>query len=275
MRKLLRFIIQNHFIILFLLIESFSLFLLFSRNPYQKFTFYRFSHSIINRIASRISNLEDYFSLYHENRALVEENTKLYNQLASSYPGTTSDTIYRLYNGTSGTYLYIPARIINNTVNNQYNYITINKGSRDQIEPDMAVICNNGIVGYTKSVSKNFTVVLPALNLDFIVSGKIKKSGYYGPVSWNGVNANLLTLVDIPHHVTLNQGDTVITSGYGGIFPEGYLIGTIEDFRLKGGNYYEINIKLSSDFRRLDNVQVIRHHAKQELDSLQNLLLND
>ncbi len=275
MRKLLRFIIQYHFIILFLIIESLSLLLLFRTNSYQKFAFYKVSHRITNRLSSRISNLGDYFSLYQENRKLIEENTKLYNQLAGLHPEAASRINDQSVNGLSPTYRYISARVINNTVNNQYNYITINKGSRDQIEPDMAVICNEGIVGYTKAVSKNFTVILPALNLDFIISGKIKKNGYYGPVSWSGVNTNYLTLVDIPHHVSVNQGDTVITSGFGGTFPEGYLIGTVENFRLKGGNYYEINLRMSTDFRKIDNVEVIKYIDRQELDSLQNSVMND
>ncbi len=275
MRKLLRFIIQYHFIILFLIIESLSLLLLFRTNSYQKFAFYKVSHRITNRLSSRISNLGDYFSLYQENRKLIEENTKLYNQLAGLHPEAASRVNDQTVNGLSPTYRYISARVINNTVNNQYNYITINKGSRDQIEPDMAVICNEGIVGYTKAVSKNFTVILPALNLDFIISGKIKKNGYYGPVSWSGVNTNYLTLVDIPHHVSVNQGDTVITSGFGGTFPEGYLIGTVENFRLKGGNYYEINLRMSTDFRKIDNVEVIKYIDRQELDSLQNSVMND
>ncbi len=275
MRKLLRFIIQYHFIILFLIIESLSLLLLFRTNSYQKFAFYKVSHRITNRLSSRISNLGDYFSLYQENRKLIEENTKLYNQLAGLHPEAASRINDQTVNGLSPTYRYISARVINNTVNNQYNYITINKGSRDQIEPDMAVICNEGIVGYTKAVSKNFTVILPALNLDFIISGKIKKNGYYGPVSWSGVNTNYLTLVDIPHHVSVNQGDTVITSGFGGTFPEGYLIGTVENFRLKGGNYYEINLRMSTDFRKIDNVEVIKYIDRQELDSLQNSVMND
>lgn len=275
MRKLLRFIIQYHFIILFLLIESLSLLLLFRTNSYQKFAFYKFSHSITSRLSSRISNLGDYFSLHQENRKLIEENTKLYNQLAGLHPEASSYAYSQSDSGLSDTYRYISARVVDNTVNNQYNYITINKGSRYQIEPDMAVICNEGIVGYTKAVSKNFTVILPALNLDFIISGKIKKNGYYGPVSWNGVNTNHLTLVDIPHHVSVSQGDTIITSGFGGTFPEGYLIGTIESFRLKGGNYYEINLRMSTDFRKIDNVQVIKYIDRQELDSLQNSVLND
>jgi len=275
MRKLLQFIVQHHFLILFLLIELASLLLLFAANPYQNFAFYRFSHGLTNRISTRISNFEDYLSLHDENRKLVEENTNLYNRLSSTDPALMSDTPVLPTDSLAERYRYIPAHVINNSVNDQFNYMTINKGSKDGIEPDMGVISGNGIVGYTKSVSKNFTVILPALNLDFIVSGMIKKNGYYGPVSWEGTNTDILTLVDIPHHVSVSAGDTIITSGYGEKFPEGYLIGVIDDYYLKGGNYYEIQVRVSTDFRRLHNVQVIQNLALNEIDSLQNAAMND
>jgi rod shape-determining protein MreC len=103
-----------------------------------------------------------------------------------------------------------------------------------------------------------------------MVSARIKSNGYFGPLSWNGDDTEYATLVDIPHHVKITPGDTVITSGFGGIFPEGHHIGVIEDFHLKGGNYYVIRVKLSTDFRRLNYVQVIRNFAKNETDSLDN-----
>jgi rod shape-determining protein MreC len=260
---------------LFILIEFVSLLLLFTSNPYQKFAFYGFSHSISHRISARISNLKDYLSLYDENRKLIEENTELYNQLSGTYPGISANALTDSSDSLSNLYQYIPAHVINNSVNDQFNYMTINKGSREGIEPDMGVISGDGIVGFTKAVSKNFSVILPALNLDFIVSGMIKKNGYYGPVSWEGINTEILTLVDIPHHVSVSEGDTVITSGYGEKFPEGYLIGVVEDFKLKGGNYYEIDVRISTDFRKLHNVQVIRNLALREIDSLQNAAMND
>jgi rod shape-determining protein MreC len=108
------------------------------------------------------------------------------------------------------------------------------------------------------------------LNRDFNVSAKIKKSGYFGPLNWNGSSSYYATLVDIPHHVKIGEGDTIVTSGYGGVFPEGYMIGTISSFRLKGGNYYEIKVKLSTEFRKLDYVQVIMNYAKTQIDSLEN-----
>jgi rod shape-determining protein MreC len=269
MRNLLRFIIQHHFLILFLLVESFSLFLLFSANPYQNVFFYSVSHRMSGRISTRIENFKDYFSLHSENRKLTEENARLYNRLKSSYSLATADSAYIGDSLNPRKFLYLSARVINNTVNKQYNYITLDKGSRGGIGPDMAVIGSEGIVGIVKSVSTNYASVLSVLNRDFTVSAKIKRNGYFGPLSWNGNSTESATLVDIPHHVKINKGDTIITSGFGGVFPEGYLIGTISDFRLKGGNYYEINVKISNDFRKLTYVQVIKNYAKQEIDSIE------
>lgn len=270
MRNLFKFIIQHHFLILFLVIEFFSLFLLFSTNPYQKVAFYNFSNKIAGRTSLRISNIRDYLTLHHENRKLAEENAMLYNSLSSSYA-------YNTLNNTTDSsgrrkYYYVPARVINNSVNKQHNYITLDKGTESGIAPDMAVISTDGIVGVVKSVSPHYSSVLSVLNRDFRVSAKIKKNGYFGPITWSGSSSYYATLVDIPHHVEISVGDTIITSGYGGVFPEGYLIGTISDFRLKGGNYYEIKVKLANEFRKLNYVQVIQNYSKSEIDSLENLV---
>jgi len=219
-----------------------------------------------------MSNIRDYFSLHQENRKLAEENSMLYNNLKSSYSINNLNEGKKEDSLAQRKYFYQSTRVINNTVNKQYNYITLDMGSEAGIEPDMAVISTDGIVGVVKSVSTNYSSVLSLLNLDFTVSAKIKKNGYFGPLTWSGSSSYYATLVDIPHHVKISEGDTIITSGFGGVFPEGYLIGTINDFRLKGGNYYEIKVRLSNDFRKLNYVQVIRNYAKTEIDSLENVV---
>lgn len=271
MRNLIRFIIQHHFLIFFLLIEFFSLFLLFSGNPYQKVAFYNASHNLSGRLSVRMSNVRDYLSLHYENRKLAEENARLYNNLKSSYKLTSSLENSAQQDSLAGRkYRYLTTRVINNTINKQYNYITLDMGRMGGIRPDMAVISADGIVGVVKSVSDNYASVLSVLNRDFVVSAKIKKNGYFGPLSWNGSSSQYATLVDIPHHVKLTEGDTIVTSGFGGVFPEGIQVGTIDKFKLKGGNYYEVKVKLSTEFRKLDYVQVISNYEKFEIDSLEN-----
>jgi len=220
-------------------------------------------------MSTRIENIKDYLSLRDENRILAEENARLYNRLGSSFARVAADSVYMGDSIQPRKFLYLTARVVNNTVNKQFNYLTLDKGSLSGIKPEMAVIGSEGIVGIVKSVSDNYASVLSALNRDFIVSAKIQKNGYFGPLKWNGNSADYATLVDIPHHVKIETGDTIVTSGFGGVFPEGYHIGTISDFRLKGGNYYEIRVKLSTDFRKLNYVQVIKNYALNEIDSLE------
>jgi rod shape-determining protein MreC len=218
----------------------------------------------------RISNIRDYFSLHSENRKLAEENARLFNNLNSSFAALQTDLVYPGDTVSRRLFGYYTARVINNSVNKQFNYLTLDKGLKDGMRPDMAVINTDGIVGITKSVSEDYTSVLSVLNKDLVISAKIKNSGYFGPLSWSGNSTEIVTLVDIPHHVKIAEGDTIITSGYGGIFPEGIMIGTIQDFKLKGGNYFVIKVKLSNDFRKVNYVKVIRNYEKSEIDSLEN-----
>jgi len=175
MKNLWRFIFRHHFLILFIIIEAFSLSLLINFNAYQKATFYGLSQKASFRVLSTLENIGDYLSLHYENKLLVEENRDLLNRLSDISTPYFSDSLHNYDNSFPAYYTYIPAKVINNSVNRQYNFLTIDKGKNDSIEPDMAVISSEGIVGITKSVSDNFTAILSLLNRNFTASGKIKK----------------------------------------------------------------------------------------------------
>ena len=135
----------------------------------------------------------------------------------------------------------------------------------------MAVISTNGIVGIVKNVSNNFSTVISILNTSLRVSAKIKKNDYFGSLSWNGINYTKAQLDEIPFHVKISVGDTIITSGYSAIFPEGNLIGTISDFDVKqGGNFYSIPVNLSTDFKNLSYVYIISDFLKKEQINLEH-----
>jgi rod shape-determining protein MreC len=225
---------------------------------------------------SRIAgNFREYVSLREENRKLVEENNRLYNLLKSSYRITSpesfkvNDSVYKR------NYVYTDAKVINNSTNKQYNYITLNKGKIHGIEQDMAVLSNDGIVGIVKNVTDNYSSVISLLNRNFKVNAKIKRTGYFGPLMWTGRGHTKAILTDIPHHVQILIGDTVVTSGYSAIFPEGYMIGITSDFKLKGGNYYEITIDLATDFKNLSNVQIVKNLYREEQIELEKSAESD
>ncbi len=275
MKELLRFLIRYHFALLFILLESIGITILIQHNTYQKARFVNFTHAISGNFSQRIAAIRDYFSLREENRQLIEENNRLYNLIKGSVnvnyldQNQTTDSILRL------KYVFIPARVINNSTNKQFNYIILDKGEKDGIEPDMAVVCNDGIVGVIKDVSDNFSSAISFLNRNLQVSAKIKKSGHFGPLEWTGTGHQKARLKDIPHNIKISIGDTIVTSGYSAIFPESYMIGKISDFKLEGGNYYEITVKLSPDFKNIRNVQVIKNVYKEEQDKLENITQDD
>ena len=88
----------------------------------------------------------------------------------------------------------------------------------------MAVVTSTGVVGLVKEVSTNFCTVMSLLHSKIIISSKIKKNGFFGPLSWEGKSFSYATLDDIPAHVKLTKGDTIVTSAYSLAFPENIMV---------------------------------------------------
>ena len=251
------------------------MFLIVENNQFQRAKFIQFAQNVSGNLYGKIDNFKAYLSLKEANRALANENAGLRNKLASlnRIEKTKKDTIFDpLYRQ---QYTYRSARVINNSVGKQYNFITLNKGALDGIAQDMAVISPSGIVGVVEAVSEHYSIVLGVLNRNFKVSAKIKKNNYFGTLSWSGLNSEICQLNDIPHHVKIAKGDTIITSGYSNVFPEGIKIGIIDDFDLKVGYFYMINVILSSDFRNLNYVTLIDNLMKAEQSELEKKATHD
>lgn len=258
------FFIKHHLIFLFILLEGLSLYFLFQRNRFHKSAFLNFMDEFNGSIYQRVVNTKKYFSLQEENKKLVQENLALRKQIIDY-----STTLKRQLNQdlpeiNSDQFELNHAYVIKNSVNKQYNYITLNKGEKDGLKANMGIISRNGVVGIIKSTSTNFSNVISLLNRDLIISAKLKNSEYFGPLRWEGGNYRIAILRDIPYHVNLEIGDTIITSGYSAIFPEGIVIGTIREFRVEGGNFFRIEVELSADFKHLTHVYVIKNKGRKE-----------
>jgi len=166
-------------------------------------------------------------------------------------------------------YIYTSAAVINNSINRQKNFFTLNKGKKQGADIDMAVISPNGVAGIIVSSSENFSVAMSLLNLDFHLSARIKSNGYFGSISWDGRDYRYAILNEIPLHVVVNKGDTIQTTGYSAIFPQGIFVGVINDFEKTGGDFYTIRISLATDFKKIDYVSVIGNLKKLEQSGLE------
>jgi rod shape-determining protein MreC len=133
----------------------------------------------------------------------------------------------------------------------------------------MAVTSMEGVAGIVVSSSENFSVAMSLLNLDFRLSTRMKSNGYFGSLSWDGRNYRYAILNEIPQHVLINKGDTVETTGYSAIFPEGKLIGVVSDFEKEGGDFYKIRILLATDFKKLNYINVIANLKRNEQKQLE------
>jgi rod shape-determining protein MreC len=170
---------------------------------------------------------------------------------------------------TGRKFFYLPARVINNSVSRQYNIMTINKGQKHGIVADMAVISENGVAGIIAESSENFSTILPVINRNFRLSAKIERNNYFGIIEWDGRDPDIVNLREIPNHVEVFPGDTIVTSGYSAIFPEGIKVGVVESHEFREGNFYEIKVRLSTNFRQLQHVNTIISIYREEQQELE------
>lgn len=260
MRNLFAFLWKYHFFVLFVVLEIISLSLLFNSYSYHRSLKYSVVSDFSGNIFSLYNNITDYFSLKQENEILAKENASLHNMLKSSF--YHADTIVG-YEDT--LYQYIPAKIVSNSVNKPNNFMLINKGRNDSLKKEMGVISPAGVAGIVVGVSNHYSVIMSLLHQNTRLSARIKKNGQLVNLVWPGLDYVTGKIVDIPSHVILQQGDSVITSGNSLIFPEGLLIGTVLKENIKsGGDLGEATLKFSTDFNSLQHVYVIKNKQKTE-----------
>ena len=113
--------------------------------------------------------------------------------------------------------------------------------------------------------------MLPLINTNLRVSAKLKKNGYYGSLQWDGNDYRYSYLNDIPFHVEVTQGDSIVTSGFSSIFPEGELIGFVESVNKETANFLTIKVKLAVDFKKISDVYVVGNLNKSEKLQLEEM----
>jgi rod shape-determining protein MreC len=272
MRNLLNFLARYNNLIIFLILEGISFYLLANGNNYHNTRVVMGTRSISRRMEERISNSRNYFNLRDANRKLASENVQLRNKIGQLTGEDSSNFFLVTDSGYYQQFLYTSAEVINNSINHQKNFFTVNKGSKQGILVDMAVTSGNGVAGIIVGCSDNFSVAMSLLNLDFRLSARFKSNGYFGSLSWDGRNYRKAVLSEIPQHVIVNIGDTIETTGYSAIVPEGVMIGTVAEFRKMGGDFYNIIILLETDFRRLRFVNIVGNLRKTEQLELEKLM---
>ena len=270
MRKLISFLINHSpiFVYAFYLVICFVL--LFKFNPYQQSVFFSSANEMAGRFYIMTSGITGYFGLQEINRDLQKQNGNLEMELIrlrDEVSRLSGDSLLVRTSAESSLsrYDFQIAQVINNSVFKTHNYITLNKSRKDGIHSEMGVIDQNGIVGIVNVVSDHYAVAISLLNPKLRLSCKVKGSNYFGSLVWDGKDPRFAVLEELPRHVKFVKGDTIVTSGYSSVFPEGLMVGTVDGFsKQRNDNFYALTVKLSTDFFRLNDVRILDDTGQKE-----------
>jgi len=244
--------------------------------PYHRAIFINSSNRISGALYEKASGISQFFSLRDANQKLADENAFLKSRLPESFQ--LSPNYIRLVTDslTTRQYVFRAARVINNSVNKQHNFLTLNRGSIDGIKKDMGVICSEGLVGVVNKTSPHYSTVISLLNARWKVSAKVKNTGYFGSIEWDGKSSQYVNLTEIPLHANVKPGDLIVSSNYSGTFQEGIPIGEVEEVELnEGDSFFTIRVKLSVDFKKLTFVEVIENKQLYEQQILEKITQDD
>ena len=276
MRNLINFLLKYNYWFLFVILEVASFVLLFRFNNYQQSVYFTSANTVVGAVYEVSGGISSYFHLKSVNEDLLDRNMLLEEQInnlekALKERQLDSIAVNSIRKMPQKDYQLFKARVIKNSLNLADNYITLDKGSSSGIHSEMGVVDGNGIVGIVYETSPSYSVVISVLNGKSNISCKIVGSDYFGYLKWEHGDSRYAYLKDLPRHAEFNLGDTVVTSGFSTVFPEGIMVGTVDDMSdSHDGLSYLLKIKLATDFGKLSDVRVIARNGQQEQKELEN-----
>jgi rod shape-determining protein MreC len=224
---------------------------------------------VVGYIHSTFAGVSNYFALRQENMRLTEHIAMLENRIRALESVVPEEQL--TVEGVLQQYEYISAKVISSTTNRSRNFITLNKGVRDGVSVDMAVMTPDGsAVGVVVDCSENFSVAKSLLNVDFRVGGVLAADGSHGSVVWSGGDTQIIDFVELSKYAKVEEGDVVRAAGFSHYFPREAVIGNIESIEMaESGVSYSCKIRLAADMGRLFNVVLVRNTSAGEAQALE------
>ena len=202
-------------------------------------------------------------TVYYQNKELKEEVFALRQQnlQAAEYVADNIRLQEMLnYKHAAVQFDLMPAKVIGRESSTWTSVISINRGSSDGIKPNMPVVTEKGLVGVITDVSPVASRVQLLLDSRFSVGTLVQRpeSRVAGIVQGNPSDAMLPQMINIPRNSDIIVGDTIVTSGFGGVFPKGLMVGSVATVKNDSGGLLEIAyINTAVDFQKLEDVMII------------------
>ncbi len=277
MRNIFLFIRRFFNFFIFLVLQGICFGMLVNYNKSYQAFFASNASELTGTLDKQYNSIEYYFRLKATNDQLARENAALKNKLFSLEKGLDTTAILKtdstLVDSTwqYQQFYFLPARVVSNDLTDENNYITLQRGSKQGVRKDMAVTGPDGIVGRVIFVSPNFSRVMSLLNHYSKVSVSLKNNSYNGIVDWDGKNAGVLLMHNVPKSASIQKGDTVVTSTLSESFPPGLMVGTVLSVAStdQASNFYTIKVKSATNFYTLQYAYVIGDRMLAEKKDLE------
>ena len=273
MLQLVDFVFRNRFFLVFILLEVLSIWLVVRNNSYWGATYFNTSNYYVAKTLAFSNSAREYTKLGEINSDLANENARLHALVANLTQKNPSDSPagYVPDSAFSARFTYTVAKVVDNETTKTNNVITIDKGTADGIKPGMGVISATGVVGKVRFCSENYSVITSILHSQFMVSTKLVRSNEIGYAKWSGKDPNFIDLVDVSKYTKIFKGDTAVTSNQNAVFPPGIMVGKVISVAVHPDQtFYNISLRLATDFRNLSYVYVVQNQQLGEQDQLKS-----
>ncbi|MGA9212313.1 rod shape-determining protein MreC [Kaistella sp.] len=272
---LLRLFSKNGLFVFFIFLQLIAIVLIFSRNSMQQSWIAGQSAAFNSWVSGYIDEGASYLKLKQTNDQLVAQNKSLMKQLYGK--GHATNPEFRKVHDTIGggqIYTFVDGEIVFNSINRKDNYFTINRGKRDGVMPKMGVMAPQGIAGIVINTTDSYSLVQSILSQNKIkINASLKKSGYFGTLTWRGDDSRIMHLSDVPKYVPLQVGDTIVTDGKSAIFPQGIMIGKIAGYEVDNKTgFWDISVELSEKMGNLSKIYVVKNLKKAEVRKIEDTL---
>lgn len=294
MYKLIEFIRSIYVVVLFIAIEAIAIGHYARSTHYARARLLAKATQVVGAGHDALAGIRRYFRLERENRDLLEYTARLQERLSAyetadktlfeitaEAPTTdslatadapeTPDAIQRILNDPQ--YRTLTAAVISSTISKPENFFVLNRGTRDGVKREMAVISASGaIVGYVVHCTKGYSIALSVLSSSFRTSGMLSGSTYRGSIYWDGADPHTVLMGDLSKYADPQPGREIETNG-SLFFPDGVKIGRILDAQLdETGTTYTARVELDARLSGLSHVILVEN---RDLDEIHSLMQSD
>lgn len=208
-----------------------------------------------------LAEIWDILTVQKQNKMLRNEveQLRVQNVKANEYAAENQRLRELLgYKNAAVQFDLVVARVIGRESATWTRMIVIDRGTRDGVEKNMAVVTSRGLVGVVTEAGPISSKVEMILDTRAAVGALVQRSRVAGIIEGSPDNASQPRMVNIPRNEDVQEGDIVVTSGFGGVYPKGIMVGKIESVHNDSGGLLKYAVlEPAVDFQRLEDVAVI------------------